>query len=58
MDTVEELQQRIARLAGERQRLRETGAERSLLEQNRAELVQAQHSLSRALIERYHPAAA
>jgi len=58
VDTVEELQQLIARLAAERQRLREAGVERRLLEQNRSELVRAQQSLSLALIERYHPAAA
>ena len=58
MDTVEDLQQLIARLAAERQRLREAGAERPLLEQNRGELVHAQQSLSRALIERHHSAAA
>ena len=58
MDTVEDLQQLIARLAAERQRLRDVGVERPLLEQNRAELVRAQQSLSRALIERHHPAAA
>jgi hypothetical protein len=58
VDRVEELQLLIARLAGERQRLRETGVEPPVLEQNRAELVRAQQSLSRALIERHHPAAA
>ena len=52
------MQQLIARLAAERQRLREAGAERPLLEQNRGELVHAQQSLSRALIERHHSAAA
>jgi len=58
VDTVEELQQLIARLAAERQRLREAGVEHPLLEENRAELVRAQQLLSRALIQRHHPAAA
>jgi hypothetical protein len=58
MDTVEELQQRIDQLAVERQELRAGGAERERLEQNRAELVSAQWSLSHALIRRFYPAAA
>ncbi len=58
MDAVEELQQLIQCLTAERQRLREAAAERPLLEQNRVELVRAQQSLSRALIERHRPAAA
>jgi hypothetical protein len=58
MDTVEELQQLIGRLALERQSLREAGAERAQLEQNRIELAQAQLALAHALIDRHHPAAA
>ena len=58
MDTVEELQRRIDRLAAERQALRAGGAARDRLEQNRFELVQAQLSLSHALIARYIPTAA
>ena len=55
--SVEDLQQRIDRLAAERQELRATGAGRVQLELNRSELVQAQWSLSHALIDRYRPAA-
>ncbi len=58
MQTVEELKQRIDRLAAERQELHAAGVERTRLEQNRLELVQAQWSLSRALIRRHYPAAA
>ena len=58
MDTVEELQLTIGRLTAARQQLREAGAARPLLEQNRIELVRTQQSLSRALIERHRPAAA
>jgi hypothetical protein len=55
--SVEDLQQRIDRLAAERQELRATGAGRDRLERNRTQLVEAQWSLSHALIERYRPAA-
>jgi hypothetical protein len=56
--SVEELQLKIDRLAVERQDLRMAGAERARLEENRVELVQAQWSLSRALIKKHYPAAA
>jgi hypothetical protein len=56
--SVEELQFRIERLTAERQDLRTAGAERARLEENRVELVQAQWSLSHALIKKYYPAAA
>jgi hypothetical protein len=50
---VEDLQERIDRLAAERQELRTAGAGRERLERNRLELVRAQWSLSLALIERH-----
>ena len=56
--SVEELQQKIDRLTAERQDLRATGADRERLEQNRSALVEAQWSLSHALIKKYFPAAA
>ena len=56
--SVEELQEQIDRLTGERQQLRSDGAAASRLEDNRVELVAAQWSLSHALIRRYYPAAA
>jgi hypothetical protein len=56
--SVEALQQRIDGLTLERQALRAQGASRERLEQNRIELVEAQWSLSHALIKRYYPAAA
>jgi FtsZ-binding cell division protein ZapB len=56
--SVEELQEKIDRLTVERQDLRATGAERARIEENRIELVQAQWSLSHALIKRHYPAAA
>jgi hypothetical protein len=56
--SVEELQLKIDRLAVERQDLRMAGADRARLEENRVELVQAQWSLSRALIKKHYPAAA
>jgi hypothetical protein len=55
---VEELQQQIDRLTAERQELRSLGVPRERLEQNRIALVEAQWSLSHALIKRYYPAAA
>jgi hypothetical protein len=56
--SVEELQHRIGRLTVERQELRAEGAPRERLEQNRVALVEAQWSLSHALIKRHYPAAA
>ena len=56
--SVEELQRTIDRLTLERQALRAQGVPRERLEQNRVALVEAQWSLSHALIKRYYPAAA
>jgi hypothetical protein len=53
---VEDLQDRIGALVGQRQQLRASGAERSWLEQNRLELGHSQRELSHALIERHRPA--
>ncbi|MGI8422247.1 MAG: hypothetical protein ACR2MU_08335 [Gaiellaceae bacterium] len=58
MTPVEELKQRIERLAAERQDLRAAGVERDRLEENRQTLLQAQWSLSHALIQQYRPASA
>jgi hypothetical protein len=55
---VEEVQLKIDRLTAERQALRTAGAERTRLEENRIELVQAQWSLSHALIKKHYPQAA
>ena len=52
---VEALQERVSRLARERQELRETGAAESALERNRVALAHAQWELSHALIERHLP---
>ena len=53
---IEELQDRIAALVTERQRLRAFGAGRSWLEQNRLELGHNQRELSHALIDQHRPA--
>jgi hypothetical protein len=53
---IEELQDRIAALVAERQRLRAFGAGRSWLEQNRLELGHNQRELSHALIQQHRPA--
>jgi hypothetical protein len=53
--SVEELQQKIERLTAARQDLRATGASRTRLEANRVALVDAQWSLSHALIKRHYP---
>jgi hypothetical protein len=55
---VEELQDRVAALALERQTLRVTGAPTVALERNRVALAHAQWELSHALIERHLPPAA
>jgi hypothetical protein len=55
---VEELQDRIRTLVGQRQQLRAFGAGRSWLEQNRLELGHSQRELSHALIQRHRPALA
>ena len=47
----------IRQLVDERQRLRANGADGERLERNRLELVERQHELSLALIERYRPSA-
>jgi hypothetical protein len=52
---VEALQERVAALALERQKLRVGGAEPAALERNRVELARAQWELSHALIERHRP---
>jgi hypothetical protein len=53
--TVEDLIGRIADLVLARQSLRANGAERQVLDENRAELVSAHWELSHALIERHCP---
>ena len=52
---VETLEERIAALVGERQRLRTAHAGRDELEANRREIATLQHELSRALIALYLP---
>jgi hypothetical protein len=52
---VEALQERVAKLASERQDLREAGAADRNLERNRVALAHAQWELSHALIERHLP---
>jgi hypothetical protein len=54
--SVEELHRKIDGLTAERQDLRAIGASPQRLETNRVELVEAQWSLSRALIKRHYPA--
>lgn len=49
----EQLQFELSRLAGERQRLREIGSPRELLENNRLKIGRWQYELSRALIRRH-----
>ena len=49
----EQLQLEISSLALERQRLREVGGGRELLEMNRLEIGRCQYKLSRALIGRH-----
>jgi cell division protein FtsB len=52
---VEELSQRIAGLAAERQELRQTGASGEVLEENRVQLNRNQWALCHALIEQHLP---
>jgi phage shock protein A len=52
---VEELSERIAELAAERQQLRTAGASDEVLEENRRQLGRSQWALSYALIERHLP---
>ena len=49
----EQLQLRLSLLAIERQRLREVGSSRQVLEDNRLEIGRCQHLLSSALIRRH-----
>ncbi len=49
----EQLQLKLSLLAIERQRLREVGSSRELLENNRLEIGRCQHELSSALIRRH-----
>jgi hypothetical protein len=49
----EQLQLELSLLALERQRLREAGSARDLLETNRLEIGRCQYELSRALIRRH-----
>ena len=50
----EHLLDRVAALVARRQELRASGASRTELERNRAEITRAQWDLSRALIARHH----
>ncbi len=52
-ESPEEIQRRLAALACERQRLRESVNTRELLERNRVEIVRHQFELSHALVRRY-----
>jgi hypothetical protein len=51
----EQLQLKLALLSYERERLRENGAARDLLERNRLEIGRYQYQYSRALVGRYLP---
>ena len=52
---VNELSDRIAELAAERQELRKAGASGEVLEENRVQLSRSQWALSHALIEQHLP---
>ena len=54
-DGVDELSERIAALAAERQELRSAGASGEVLEENRRQLSSSQWALSQALIEQHLP---
>jgi hypothetical protein len=56
--SVEDLIGRIADLVHQRQSMRADGADSSILEHNRLELVRAHQDLSYALIERHCPPSA
>jgi hypothetical protein len=58
VETVEQIEARLAQLVLRRQRLRELSADVRTLERNRQAIVGAQWELSHALIARYLPAAA
>jgi hypothetical protein len=53
METVEQIEQRLAALVLRRQQLRELGAEANVLEPNRLAIVAAQWALAGALIGRH-----
>jgi hypothetical protein len=55
---IDTLERSIANLVAERQQLRTEGAESSVLERNRREIVERQHELSDALIALYAPGVA
>jgi hypothetical protein len=55
---VEELSERIAALAAERQELRTAGASQEVLEENRRQLGRSQWALCHALIEQHLPSLA
>jgi hypothetical protein len=55
---VEQLSERIAALAAERQELRKAGASYEVLEENRVRLGESQWALCHALIERHLPSLA
>jgi hypothetical protein len=55
VQNVEELSQRIAALAAERQELRQNGASGEVLEENRKQLSRSQWALSHALIDQHLP---
>ena len=52
-ESPEDIQRRLAALACERQRLRESNNVRESLERNRLEIVRHQSELSHALVRRY-----
>jgi len=52
---VKDLSARIAKLAAERQELRQNGASGEVLEENRKQLSRSQWALSHALIEQHLP---
>jgi hypothetical protein len=52
-ESPEDIQRRLAALACERQRLRESVSARESLERNRLEIVRCQSELSHALVRRY-----
>lgn len=55
VQNVEELSERIAALAAERQELRQNGASGEVLEENRKQLSRSQWALSHALIDQHLP---
>ena len=57
-ESVELLTDRISILVRERQHMRASAADEATLEQNRREIADLQQRLSKALIQRYLPAAA